>query len=435
MTVRPPSLPTSRNGPIPGTARVLLPLFLTLAPGLPAPVPAHAQPVEAELVYTGEVMGPFSGGVRREPALLGNLDATLRVDGGTLAGWEGWSAFLYVLANHGDAPSALAGDAQGVSNIEAPETVRIYEAWIQKDVPERGLSVLAGLYDLNSEFDVVDEAAVFLNSSFGIGAEYSSSGVLGPSIFPVTSLGLRLKWRPTGHTYVQAAVLDGVPGDPDDPGATTVRLSSEDGALLAFEVGYRLHPRAEGAGHPATAPGGFSGRVGRGFDVEEAGKVAVGLWYYTRRFERLDAGAGPEAEGRVRGRPGLYVLAEGIVAREDDPGQGLALFARAGWADPGVHRFNAYTGAGLVYTGLLPGRDADQVGLGVAAAHNGSAYRRAEAAGGRGVTDTEVVVELTYRNARGAFALQPDHQYVVHPDTDPTAADVLLGGLRVEVGF
>lgn len=401
-----------------------------------APEALAAQIAGAELVYTGEVMGPLSGGVSREAAFLGNVDAILTLDGSAAAGWEGWSAFLYVLANHGDAPSALAGDAQGVSNIEAPEAIRLYEAWVQKDMPGRGFSLLVGLYDVNSEFDVVDEAGVFLNSSFGIGAEYAASGVLGPSIFPVTSLGLRLKWRPTGHSYVQAAVLDGVPGDPADPRATAVHLSSSDGALLAFEVGYRLHPGEPGAGHPATAPGGFSGIVGRGFDVRDVGKVAAGLWAYTRAFDRLDRLADDGSPERVLIRPGVYFLAGGAVRREEDPSQGLAVFGRAGWADPRVHRFNAYTGAGLVYTGLLPGRDADRLGLGVAAAHNGSAYRRAEAAAGRAVTDMEVVVELTYRVALvGTLAVQPDLQWVIHPDTDPEAPDVLLAGLRVEVGF
>lgn len=415
--------------PLPGVAPLGLGLGLLLMPG-----PAAGQDVEAELVYTGEVFGPLSGGVRREAALLGNLDATLTLEGGEAGRWRGWSAFFYVLANHGDAPSALAGDAQGVSNIEAPAAVRLYEAWVQKDLPDRGLSVLAGLYDLNSEFDVVEAADVFLNSSFGIGAELSGSGVTGPSIFPVTSLALRLKWRPTGHTYVQGAVLDGVPGDPDDPGATAVHLSSADGALVTFEAGYRLHPQGPAAEHPATARGGFAGVVGRGFDARDLGRVAAGMWYYTRRFDAVGGTEGVGAE-RVHGRPGFYLLAEGTVLREDDPAQGLALFARAGWADPRVHRFNAYTGAGLVYTGVFPGRDADRLGLGVAAAHNGSDYRRAAAASGADATDMEVVVELTYRTTLGAFALQPDLQYVVHPDTDPAAPDVLLGGLRIEVGF
>lgn len=60
--------------------------------------------------------------------------------------------------------------------------------------------------------------------------------------------------------------------------------------------------------------------------------------------------------------------------KRDDPSQGLALFARAGLANKHVNRFSAYTGAGAVYTGLFPGRDSDQLGLGFALVHDGEPY-------------------------------------------------------------
>ena len=78
-------------------------------------------------------------------------------------------------------------------------------------------SLLLGLYDLNSEFDVIETAGLFLNSSFGIGAEYGSSGRNGPSIFPATSFGARLSGQPVQSLFIRGAVLDGVPGDPPPP--------------------------------------------------------------------------------------------------------------------------------------------------------------------------------------------------------------------------
>jgi carbohydrate-selective porin OprB len=57
----------------------------------------------------------------------------------------------------------------------------------EKNLLDNQFSVLAGLYELNSEFYRLQSAGLFLNSSFGIGPEFSQSGLEGPSIFPSTS--------------------------------------------------------------------------------------------------------------------------------------------------------------------------------------------------------------------------------------------------------
>lgn len=386
--------------------------------------------------YTADLMANVDGGAREGTAFLGNLDLTLRLDLEELLGWNDLTVFVYALGTHGESASALAGDAQGVDNIEAPETVRLYEAWIEKDFVSSaaGFSLLVGLYDVNSEFDVVEEAGAFLHSSFGIGAELGLSGLSGPSIFPVTSLGTRLKWRPGPATYVMASVLDGVPGDPGNPEATAIRISRGDGALAIVEVGHFFGALSGGGGARAGRRRTRLEGAGRGHVPEDArGKVALGLWHYTRRFA---APGGDDRGAMRRGRPGVYALGEGTVRAERDPSQGLALFARAGWADPRVHRFELYAGGGLVYTGLLPGRPADEFGLGVAAARNGDVFRESEAAAGRPVTPFEIALELTYRaQVTSWLALQPDLQVVFNPDTEPDRPGATLVGVRGEIGF
>lgn len=393
------------------------------------PVHAASQVLEVTGAYAGETMGVLSGGLARDAVYLGNLDLSVAVRGSEESPRSGLSLFVYALGNHGGEPSRLVGDAQGVSNIEAPEALRLFEAWIESDWADRGLSLLAGLYDLNSEFDVVHAADVFLNSAFGIGTEFADSGVTGPSVFPLASLGLRALWRRRGGTYVQAAVLDGVPGDPSDGTATRIRLSSEDGVLLVAEAGY--HFDGPPAPRPPAASDAREGPVGRGWDPGESGKVALGLWGYTRRFDAID----PVDGGRLRSRPGVYVIAQSPPL--DLGGRGSAtVFGRAGWADPAVHRFHLYSGMGAVLTGVVPGREEDALGMGLAIAHNGAPYRRVEGGAGRPTTARETVVELTYRmGLTQRLGVQPDLQWVHRPDTDPAVRSALLAGLRVTVEF
>jgi len=177
-----------------------------------------------QLTYTGEVMGNVSGGVRRGTRYLDNLDFVFETDMEKLVGWTGAQVHVYGLYNNGKSISDLAGDTQAVSNIEAgTQAFRLYEAWIDQKIGDR-LSVKAGLYDLNSEFDALDAAGLFVSSPHGIGTDFAQSGQNGPSIFPSTSLAARVQWAPAEGWVVRAAVLDGVPGDPDHPGRTAVKL-------------------------------------------------------------------------------------------------------------------------------------------------------------------------------------------------------------------
>ncbi len=400
---------------------------------------AGAQVATGEAVYTVEAVSILSGGRETGEAYLGNIDLIAELAYPA----HGLTFFAYGLGNHGDSPSALVGDFQVVSNIDAPEALRLFEAGVEKDFSGPRLSLLAGLYDLNSEFDVVETGGLFLNSSFGIGPEYSQSGRAGPSIFPVTSLALRGIWRPRGELYLQAAVLDAVPGDPDDPTATAVRLSSEEGAMIAAEAGWYpnstgnavadLHPpkRDDVSAQPGPDLQPVDTRiVGRSFAPPDGrGKVALGLWYYTRPFpEILD----PADERHVR--PGVYALAEGPVRGQAGQPGSVALFGRAGWADPRVHRLSAYTGGGAVYTGLLPGRNADLTGIGVATAWNGGPYLDAAELAALPVTSTETAIELTYRIEAERWALQPDLQWIVNPDMRRDVENAWVLGIRLEAG-
>lgn len=78
-------------------------------------------------------------------------------------------------------------------SIDADNTWKIYEAWFQQKLFGDNLSILTGLFDLNSEFDLIETAGLFLNSSQGIGSNFSQTGLNCPSIFPNTSLWLRTK--------------------------------------------------------------------------------------------------------------------------------------------------------------------------------------------------------------------------------------------------
>jgi porin len=368
-----------------------------------------------EFGYTLDHFAVAHGGRARRSERLENLDLGLRVDAGQLAGWNSASFLLRVLENRGGSPTAAAGDAQVIDNLDAPPGWRLYEAWLCQSWSAGHGSLLAGLYDLNGEFDALATSALFLNSAHGMGSEFGQSGRNGPSAFPTTSLALRVNSR-LGHGFgLQAAALDGVPGDPDDPDATRVQFSSTDGALLVAE--------ADWTHGEAGSPGGRFARV------------FLGGWHYTGSF-----GAVGDNEGDPlywRGSSGVYAATEGLLLRSAAcPTRELSGWIRLGVADDAVNRFDSYLGAGLVCAGPWHSRAEDRLGVAVAIARNGVDFLRARRAQDLPVDRVETAFEGSCQiHVTPWLDLQPDVQWIVSPNTDPGIPDALALGMRVQLSF
>jgi len=358
----------------------------------PGEIDESHDPLLLQITYTGEVMGNAAGGVRRGARYLDNLDLVFEADMGALVGWRGARVHVYGLYNNGRSISDLVGDAQAVSNIETGvSALRLYEAWADQKLG-KSASIRVGLYDLNSEFDALDAAGLFVSSPNGIGTDIAQSGRNGPSIFPSTSLAARFDIAPADGWTIRAAVLDGVPGDPNHPRRTSVRLGNGDGALLIGEL---------------QAPVG-------------GGKLLLGHWRYTAKQDRLDG------SGRARENSGVYVRGELPLVKRGK--RQLDGFARLGTADGRLAMFDRFAGGGLKFSGWVPGRDADDFGLAIAAAFTSRDYRLTSVAAA-----SEIAVEATYRARVNDWLLvQPSLHYIRNPNADPALADALVLGFRFE---
>ncbi|MEO0412386.1 MAG: carbohydrate porin [Pseudomonadota bacterium] len=375
--------------------------FARLIPAtlLASPVAALAQdkPWRLDAVYTAEVWSVVDGGISDDARYLDNVDLTLAVDLEDAAGWNGASLWLYGLYNNGNVLTNAAGDYQTASNIEAPvEAARLYEAWIEQDFGG-GASFKFGLYDLNSEFDVLESADVFIQSAHGVGTVLGFSGRNGPSIFPITSLGARVQYIHDSGWAARIAIFDGVPGNPDDLDDTAILLGGGDGALMVAELEAPLLD----------------------------GKLLFGHWRYTAEFEDFDGRAGD-------GNKGWYIRGEHQLWRSAAYSErSLAGFFRYGQGDRRFNPFNHFMGAGLTLTGPIKARSKDILGIAFAAAFTSTDFQNA-----RRVERAEWNIELTY-SARLTDWLraQPNVQYILNPSADPGIKNALAIGLRIELGW
>src|SRR5256886_972956 len=239
-----------------------------------------ARPVILAFSYTGELVQNAGGGARPGTTFAGAAGGEVTLLLGRLVGWHGARLFVFALGTHGGAPSDLVGDVQGVSNREAspPGAVRLEEAWLQQNLLDNRLSWLVGRYDLNTEFYRLQSGALFINSSFGIGPEFSHSGRAGPSIFPNTTAGTRLEYKPARNVVWRTAALDG--------------------PMFISEVA--LLRRADTAGLPRERRFG----IGRGLARSYAAKLALGAWYWTARLSDLSDNT------RHPGSAGAYLIGD-----------------------------------------------------------------------------------------------------------------------------
>ena len=395
-----------------------------------------------QAINTLDILRNVSGGLRQKTAATGDLDLVLTLDAERLLNWDEATFFFYGLGTYGNDPSKNVGDIQAVSSIAAPNDWKLFEAWYQQNFGQKRFSLLAGLYDVTSEFDVIRSSSeLFLNASFGTGGEFAISGKNGPSTFPTTSLAIRGQVIVSDEVVIRAVIADGVPGNPNDPGGTHVILRESDGIFIGTELSlYTLMEKKMENEQEILRKGPRRltfRRVGRAAPMTYQGKYSLGFWGYTTDFNDLSDVDGSGRPITREATYGVYGLAEQIVYHEpQDREQNLTLFARIGFADPRVNRFSQYYGGGMVYRGLLPNRNDDEIGIGVAAALNGSHFEKSQRKAGVPVDGAEIALELTYAfNLLPDMILQPDFQYILNPDTNPAIDNAFVVGARVEVNI
>lgn len=361
----------------------------------PAVAEEERAPVEFGATYVTDVLSVLDGGIRRGTAWLGRGDVTASVDG-RVFGIDGAEFFVDVMGvNPPDFSGRHVGDAQTVSNVEANSAIRPYEVWLSVPIG-KGFTVKAGLVDLNSEFDVQDVGALFLNSSFGIGPDFSQTGVNGPSIFPAPATAALLRYE-DDDWGVRLGVFDAVAGSLSNPRRTVFRIPGERGALLIGEVERKF-------------PGD--------------GEVQLGLWHYTTTFHAIDPGATGKATSQ-----GGYALVQGTLARLGT--STLLGWARVGAASERTNAIGLYLGGGASWR-----TETCEIGLAVAHARLGAPGRRAIVATDGSADRAETAIELAYsRPVTPWLTVQPDIQYVINPSWDPSRENALVAGVRLSFSF
>lgn len=385
--------------------------------------------VTVELAYRWDMLRVASGGLRRGGRPISHFDLRMKADLGLVAGWDGATVFLNPVYDGGGKTNRdFLGSQLGISSVEVPtSTSRLFHAWFEQAFDDGRWALLAGLYPIDSEFQGMDAAAVFVQPPYGAAPDLALTR--GPSIFNNPAFGVRAKWLSADRTlYAMAAVLDGMPGDPQRPKGTHVRFDKGDGAMQIAEIGYK--PLERGHLFEPPSPEVTQAPEIRAHElVEGYEKYALGFWRYTARVDDL---VDVDAAGRPQRRrsSGWYALAEHTLWRWS--GGYLAGFVRFGATDGDSTAIERFHNVGISARGLLPGRDADVFGIAYTRGATGAKFRASQA----DAAAAESATEITYRiQAAKWLAVQPLVQRFRHPAATTAVGKATVVGVRVDIAL
>jgi porin len=420
--------------------------------------------------YYGDAFANPAGGVSQGTGYDGRFGIIVDANLEKLVGWSGGSFHASFHQIHGTEFSATYVQSLAtVSGIEAPTSTRLFNLWVEQKIGGT-INLRVGQFTAAQEFLVSENAALFVNATFGwplLPAQDLPSG--GPA-YPEATPGVRLAWTPTDQLTLRAAIFNGDPAGPGpgnpvqrDPHGVAFRL--RDPPLLIAELAYAYNqaksspaenPHQEG-GAPRTArrsnnPGDTTGLPGT---------LKLGAWLHTGQFadQRFDSTGGLLAISggtplQHPGNVGFYASIDQMLWRGGGKnGQGeLNVFVRSVATPSNRNLIDWYMDAGVTYKGLVDGRPNDTLGLGLGYGNVSPRVAQFDRDLVRvtgtpmPIHDFEAVAELTYQiQLAETWSVQPTLQYIVHPGghvpnpRDPAGAvavpDAFVVGARTMLKF
>jgi porin len=352
------------------------------------------------LSVSGELSANLDGGFERGTGsgALSELGLDWQSEGSS-----GWNAQIEAQWYTGDDLSGNeVGDFLVFSNLIRSEGVRLNRVQFGYQNDDKGFGWKAGLLLLDDDFMGSDYAALFANSAFGPLATESAN--LAAPIFPLSAPGLWAGADLGDSWSLQAGVYAGNAGeDLTSNHGFDRKIKSGDGAVV-FVESVRTYTVSAGEG-----------------------VVKVGGYWHTGDFERF-------SDGRIEeGNGGLHMVIDHPVASSAEGETTTGVFLRLGVSpDEALSTVTFVADAGINWIGLLPNREEDVCGIGIAYAKFGEDYLESTRFGGNIVTDKEWVIEGSYACVLSErVSLQPYLQFVFDPHL--SSRDATLAGIRISV--
>ena len=343
---------------------------------------AQVQRIELTGTLTHDFAGNPSGGLRQAFGVQGNIDLIAQLNL-----WEKGSFQYHGLINYGDLLSSRMGDLQVANNMEAPKGYKTYALWYEHIWKKASIKI--GQQEINNSFAWTENGLRFINSSFGIGPEFTVNVPL--STFPLTGLGIVWMQSLRKNVRLRLGLFDGNPGlDSRIPWTDRMVVNKEEGSFRIGELQWFQN-----------------------------GQHRLGAWQH-----RTQSG-----QSRLQG---YYLMGDIPLVKTTDQSHPLwGLFYQLGWVAKSAPVVSNYQGLGIVRTGLFTDT---KDGMGIAFARAGLSSIWQDQLGTLS-QHSESVIEMTYYYQPQKFLrIQPNWQYIFNPAQKSGSTNAMVFLLRIQIG-
>jgi porin len=369
--------------------------------------------VTLAIQQTTEIFNNLTGGVERGHAYNGTLQFGLSVDTEKALGLKGGQFFVDALQIQGYGISASHLDVlQSINGFEAEPGTRLWELWYQQRFGDR-FDVKIGQQSLDNEFMISQYGSLFVNAMFGWPALPSYDMPGGGPDYPLSSLGARLRFKPTRSLTLLGGIFDGNPapgiGDPYQINSSGTNFELHNGAMMIGELQYSINQSTTsdvGAAEPGGLPGTYK----------------LGFWYNNERFPAPENGTGLAFVNPAthRGDFSMYAIADQMVWRPSaNSSQSLGVYAMVMGAPSNRNLIDFEANGGIVLKAPFKGRNYDSVGISVGYVDISPGVTFAgntTPAPGALTPSGETIIEATYLcQVTPWLQVQGDFQYFFHP--------------------
>jgi len=358
--------------------------------------------IDLESSYTFEIFSNVAGGVTTKDATkpLGDLNLILTLDSEKIGLWRGGSLLV-----HGE---NLAGDSTGinaevgypfnpVSGLNAPSFTQLSEFYMTQALIGDRLTLKVGKQYAATDFIASGITNLFINDGLNPPANIPMSN------FPDATLGFAALLNPLDYFSIHGGVYS----------SEFMGKGLGTSSLFQGEAFWIIQPAIN------YSFGNYKGVYRFGTWLNHQNTPAVSQ-------NNEDGAAGTQNPRVFSKNYGFYVLFDQQIYKVnpgEQDGAGLSAYFELSWAPDDRNVVDLSIAGGLVYTGLIPGREQDHTGFSVISSRPTAA----------GLTN-ETVFEMFYQaNVTPWLVVQPDVQYFMNPGGD--GRNALAIGLRNTITF
>jgi len=397
-----------------------------------------ARGVNLRVNAVSELTGNVTGGTRQGATFANQVGIDLDINWERLAGIEGLSTHGILVNRSGSSDSALFGDnllpVQEVYGSGGDAGVHFVSFYGEETLMKGRVDLAAGRMNVENDFASSPLYCNYMNNALCGDPKALPGGDIGHSAYPDAVWAARLKLRPAPWAVLKVGVYEVNQGLYTDKYYRT-------GFRFETSQDSGVYVPAEAVWIPVFGPDHLPGhyKLGVGYDTS-GGHQDFG--------DGLAADGVPGFNPKVRsGAVQLWALADQMLVR-NAAGAANGLIALAGYVhnDANDTAYARQYFVGLIDAGFWAMRPKDAVAVlltYVDISHRRGQVETVEADlglpisnGATGAQRHETVLEANYKlQIHPGLSIQPDFQYVFHPNAQANIRDAAVFGARANIEF